>query len=104
MDDAVSLIDHGDPIGKSEQLIRAQDIVLQLSDALERNSTDPAAQSIADNLERLYLYIYRRLIEGNISIDREAIMEARRLMMTLYSAWSQAVSGSSQSQAAHLSN
>ena len=91
MDEAVSMIDSGDVIGKSEQLIRAQDIILQLSDALDKNSVDPIARSITHNLERLYLYIYRRLIHGNLSIDRGAVLEARRLMQTLYSAWSQAV-------------
>jgi flagellar protein FliS len=91
MDEAVNLIDAGDVVGKSDQLIRAQDIVLQLSDALDTESVDPMARSITTNLERLYLYIYRRLIHGNLSIDRGAVLEARRLMQTLYSAWSQAV-------------
>lgn len=91
MDEAVRLIDAGDVVGKSEQLIRAQDIVLQLSDALDKESVDPITLSITSNLERLYLYIYRRLIHGNLSIDRGAVLEARRLMQTLYSAWTQAV-------------
>ena len=91
MDEAVRLIDAGDVVGKSEQLIRAQDIVLQLSDALDKESVDPMTLSITSNLERLYLYIYRRLIHGNLSIDRGAVLEARRLMQTLYSAWTQAV-------------
>ena len=93
MDEAVRLIEVGDVIGKNEQLIRAQDIVLQLSDALEKNASDTVARSISTNLERLYLYIYRRLIHGNLSIDRDAVLEARRLMETLYSAWTQAASG-----------
>ena len=91
MDEAVRLIDAGDVVGKSEQLIRAQDIVLQLSDALDKESVAPMTLSITSNLERLYLYIYRRLIHGNLSIDRGAVLEARRLMQTLYSAWTQAV-------------
>ena len=61
MNEALELMANGDMVAKGERLIRAQDIVLQLSDAL-----DPSTGEIADNLERLYLYIYRRLIRGNI--------------------------------------
>ena len=88
MTEALELIAKGDMVEKGERLIRAQDIVLQLSDAL-----DPSTGEIADNLERLYLYIYRRLIRGNIRLDTEAIVEARSLMMELLESWQAVILG-----------
>ena len=92
MDKALSLIEQGDMVGKGDLLIHAQEIVLQLSDAL-----DKSAGSIADNLERLYLYVYRRLIEGNVRLDRDAILEAKGIMSDLYDAWQAIILGQDSS-------
>ena len=91
MGEAVDLIEAGDMVGKGERLIRAQDIVLLLADALDKESGDPNATSIACNLERTYLYVYQRLIRGNNFLDRDAIREAMRLMGRLQEAWSQVI-------------
>lgn len=88
MDQALSLIEQGDMVGKGERLMHAQEIVLQLSDALDKSTGD-----IADNLERLYLYVYRRLIEGNVRLDRNAILEAKGIMTDLYDAWQAIILG-----------
>ena len=88
MDEAVELMEEGDVVAKGDRLIHAQEIVLQLSDAL-----DKSAGSIADNLERLYLYIYRRLIYGSVRLDRGAILEARGIMQDLYEAWQAIIIG-----------
>ena len=88
MTEALELIAKGDMVEKGERLIRAQDIVLQLSDAL-----DLSTGQIAENLERLYLYIYRRLIRGNIRLDTEAILEARSLMTELLESWQAVILG-----------
>jgi len=88
MDEAEELMEAGDMVAKGERLVRAQDIVLQLADALDKE-----AGSIADNLERLYLYVYRRLIRGNVRLDREAIAEARSVMTQLQDAWRQVILG-----------
>ena len=88
MTEALELMAKGDMVEKGEKLIRAQVIVLQLSDAL-----DPSTGEIADNLERLYLYIYRRLIRGNIRLDTDAIMEARSLMTELLKSWQAVILG-----------
>ena len=82
MDESLVLMDEGDMVGKGDCLIHAQEIVLQLSDALDKSTG-----AIADNLERLYLYVYRRLIHGNVRLDRGAITEARRIMNDLLEAW-----------------
>ena len=92
MDRALSLIEQGDMVGKGDRLIHAQEIVLQLSDALDKSTG-----SIADNLERLYLYVYRRLIEGNVRLDRNAILEAKGIMSDLYNAWQAIILGQDSS-------
>ena len=92
MDEALSLIEQGDMVGKGDRLIHAQEIVLQLSDALDKSTG-----SIADNLERLYLYVYRRLIEGNVRLDHNAILEAKGIMSDLYNAWQAIILGQDSS-------
>ena len=92
MDEALSLIEQGDMVGKGDRLIHAQEIVLQLSDALDKSTG-----SIADNLERLYLYVYRRLIEGNVRLDRNAILEVKGIMSDLYNAWQAIILGQDSS-------
>lgn len=94
MDEAMVRMEEGDMVGKGDLLIHAQEIVLQLSDAL-----DKSAGSIADNLERLYLYVYRRLIHGNVRLDHNAILEARGIMQDLYEAWQAIVLGQGDSRA-----
>lgn len=88
MDEALALIEQGDMVGKGDRLMHAQEIVLQLSDALDKSTG-----AIADNLERLYLYVYRRLIEGNVRLDRNAILEAQGIMKDLYDAWQAIILG-----------
>jgi flagellar protein FliS len=88
MDEAMKRMEEGDVVAKGDLLIHAQEIVLQLSDAL-----DKSAGSVADNLERLYLYVYRRLIQGNVRLDRNAVLEARGIMQDLYEAWQAIVLG-----------
>ena len=82
MTESIQLIDEGKMIAKGEKLIQAQDIVLELSNVLDKRSGE-----IATNLERLYFYIYRRLIWGNVRLDIAAIREAKVLMEDLYGAW-----------------
>ncbi len=86
MDKAVVYIEAGEMVKKGEELIRAQDIVLELSDALDHQC---AAGGLTTNLERLYLYIYRLLIVGNTHLDLASIAEAKKHMANLYAAWAQ---------------
>jgi flagellar protein FliS len=95
MDEALSLIEQGDMVGKGDRLLHAQEIVLQLTDALDKSTG-----AIADNLERLYLYVYRRLIEGNVRLDRNAILEAKGIMKDLYDAWQAIIIGQDSSRPA----
>ena len=77
MDDALDLIERGEMVEKGKRLIQAQEIVMQLSDALDYQGE---GYEVAENLNRLYIYVYRLLIRGNTRLDCEAIGEARVLM------------------------
>lgn len=90
MDDALDLIERGEMVEKGKCLIRAQDIVMQLADALDYQGE---GHEVAANLDRLYLYVYRLLIRGNTRLDCEAIGEARELMARLLTAWEQVAQG-----------
>ena len=84
MDKAVESIQRGAMVEKGEHIVRAQDIVLLLGDALESKE---GSQELASNLRRLYMYVYKLLIRGNSMLDVGAIEEARKHMVRLYSAW-----------------
>ncbi len=90
MDDALDLIERGEMVEKGKRLIQAQEIVMQLSDALDYRGE---GYEVAENLNRLYIYVYRLLIRGNTRLDCEAIGEARVLMARLFTAWGQVAQG-----------
>ena len=90
MDDALDLIERGEMVEKGKRLIQAQEIVMQLSDALDYQGE---GYEVAENLNRLYIYVYRLLIRGNTRLDCEAIGEARVLMARLLTAWEQLAQG-----------
>ena len=71
---AVVQLDDKDMEGKGNSLIRGQDIVLELMYALDQQLLDEGNE-LAQNLQRLYLYCYRRLVHANTHLDRGAIEE-----------------------------
>jgi len=86
MKKAVELMDKKDFGGKGDCLIQAQDIIMELNLALDMN-----AGEIAVSLRQLYIYIYRRLIDANLELNRAAIQECIQLMAGLHDAWEVAV-------------
>ena len=90
MDDALDLIERREMVEKGKSPIQAQEIVMQLSDALDYQGE---GYEVAENLNRLYIYVYRLLIRGNTRLDCEAIGEARVLMARLLTAWEQVAQG-----------
>lgn len=81
-------LDDKDMEGKGNSLIRAQDIVLELMYALDQKLLDEGNE-LALNLQRLYLYCYRRLVHANTHLDRGAIEEVIELLNNLLDAWEQ---------------
>ena len=68
MKKAILHIEQKDMEGKGNALIRAQDIILELTYALDQESLD-RGDELALNLQRLYLYSYRRLVHANVHIE-----------------------------------
>jgi len=92
MKKSILLIEQKDMEGKGKALIRAQDIILELTYALDQDllsKNDPLTQ----NLQRLYLYSYRRLLHANLHLESEPIEEVIKIMQGLLSAWEQVVDG-----------
>mgnify|MGYP001246095455 CR=1 FL=1 len=90
MNRALLLLEKKDMEGKGNSLIRAQDIILELLYSLDQSLLDQGDE-LALNLQRLYLYSYRRLVHANVHMDTEAIDEVIKLMQNLLQAWEQVV-------------
>ena len=69
-----------------EKLIRAQDIVSELSAALNMDTGE-----IAKNLYQLYDYINNLLVQANIKKDVEILDQAVQLLTELRDTWRQVV-------------
>ena len=78
---AILCIEKKDIGGANTAIIRAQDIILYLDDTL-----DPQYE-ISQNLSNLYEYIYRRLVEANISKNAAVLEEAVSMVGELRDTW-----------------
>ena len=76
-------------------LVRGQDIVLELM-----NGLDLSAGEVAENLQGLYVFMYRRLVEANVKKDVEKIDEVLGMLRELMAAWEQAVAAAENSRPA----
>ena len=83
---AIEMIDRKEYGEKGDQLIKAQDIIMELNLALDMKTGD-----IAYSLNQLYLYAYRKLVVANLEVDKEAIQEVIGMLENLYEAWEVAV-------------
>jgi len=66
----------------NNNLVRAQDIIAEL-----RASLNMKAGEIATNLDRLYDYIHRLLVRGNVRKEPAPLQEALQLMKVLRETW-----------------
>lgn len=66
-------------------LLRAQEVLVELQLALNRD----AGGQVAEGLYMLYDYMYRRLVEANTQKDRQLMTEVRGLINDLREAWQQ---------------
>ena len=81
-EEAIGLIDTKKLDGVNNNLIRAQDIIAEL-----RASLNMKAGEIAANLDRLYDYIHRLLVRGNVRKEKAPLEEALKLMTVLRDTW-----------------
>lgn len=80
---AKGLIERKDYAGKSHQITWAQSIIHGL-----RSSLDPqSGGEIAANLNDIYAYLDRRLIDANISNDISILDEISSLLLEIKGAW-----------------
>lgn len=79
----------GDLVTKGAAVTKALAIVAHLQGTLDME----AGSEIAENLDRLYVFVTDRLIEFNVQGRAEALDEAARVLTTLRDAWSTVASG-----------
>ncbi len=99
MKKALILLEQRDMEGKGHNLIKAQDIILELLYALDQEMLDKGNE-LALNLQRLYLYAYRRLVRANIDMDPAPVKEVIELMANLLEAWEKVVGGQGEREEA----
>lgn len=75
----------GQPQEAHNFLIKAQDIVTELSCTLNMD------YEISKNLFQLYAYLKRRLVEANLKKDEQIVEEALSLATELRDTWAQVV-------------
>jgi flagellar protein FliS len=69
----------------SNSLIKAQDIIAELMISLDFDR----GGEIAKNLFSLYVFMNRRLLDGNIRKDRAPVEEVKTLLTELRGAWAE---------------
>ncbi len=72
----------------NNNIIKAQDIITELMVSLNMDE----GGEVARNLFNLYAYMKKRLLEGNIAKNSEALLEVSRLLEQLKTAWEEVVS------------
>ena len=97
MNRAILQLDKKDVEGKGNSLIRAQDIVLELLYSIDEGMLNEGNE-LAHNLQRLYLYGYRRLVHANLHMDQEAVREVIALLANLLEAWEKVASGQGEEE------
>ncbi|MCC3145164.1 flagellar export chaperone FliS [Halanaerobium sp. Z-7514] len=71
----------------NENLIKAQNIVLELLSTLDGEKGGELAQ----NLAALYEFIYKRLVKANMKKDKEMIAEVETMLNQLLESWREVV-------------
>ncbi len=86
MKKATILMDQGDIPGKGQALSKAINII---TNGLRAGLNHEAGGEISANLDNLYEYMTRRLLEANLHNDPAAIAEVERLLSNIADAWKQ---------------
>jgi flagellar protein FliS len=81
----VDAMERGDGKAAHANLVRAQDIVVELLGSLNRE----AGGQIATQLASIYDYCFRRLVMANVKKDPEPAREVQGILKDLGTAWQQ---------------
>jgi flagellar protein FliS len=84
---AIEAVEGGSRLEKAKQLNKTQEIVNELRATLNFNISN----EIAKNLDMLYDFITQRLLKGNLDNDVKPLNEALNILVTLNSAWEEAI-------------
>lgn len=88
---AIDAHGRGERVVARKSLIKAQEIVLELRLSLDHDR----GGEIADNLDRLYEFIYQRLVEASTADTTQPANEALQVAQTLRGTWREACLGQS---------
>ena len=80
---AVIKIETQDYEGAHNYLVRSRDVVSELLSTLKPEK----AGEVGENLKRIYVYLFNRLVEANLMKDPKIIAEVVRILATLREAW-----------------
>ena len=69
----------------NEMIIRVEDIVREFQITLDRQ------YAISANFDALYDYMYRRLVQANISKDKDVLVEVRDMLREFRDMWKEAM-------------
>lgn len=65
----------------NENIIKAEKIIVELRTTLDMK------YPVAKDFDRVYDYIYRKLVEANVKKDKEALQEALKHIKTMRDTW-----------------
>lgn len=82
---AIMAIDEEDVSKAHTNIIKAQDIISALRSSLDHK------YEVADNLDKMYDYIYSRLVDANIKKDKLIIEEVLEHIRGLRDTWKEAM-------------
>ncbi len=80
---AVIKIETQDYEGAHNYLVRSRDVVSELLSTLKPEK----AGDVGENLKRIYVYLFNRMVEANLMKDPKIIAEVVRILSTLREAW-----------------
>ncbi len=78
-------IERNDIQGRTQQLNKANDIILGLKDFLDMEK----GGEIAENLDALYDYMVRTVMQANRNSDAEKVQEVMSLLLEIKTGWTQ---------------
>ena len=77
----IEAIEANDVSKAHENIVKAENIILEL-----RNSLD-MKYPVAEDFDKVYDYVYRRLVEANMKKDPEILKEALKHIKTMRDTW-----------------
>jgi flagellar protein FliS len=87
IDKAIKAIDNNNLIEANNEIIRVEDIILELNVSLNIEK----GGEVAKNLRLLYNYIYEQLVQANLKKDIDILSEVKSLIKELYETWKEIV-------------